>query len=170
MPLVDGLVYLRLVFSSVKIHIKLVQNGRLSSSPTPPHHTPHTTRLRNSDAVSRNSNMRESRPWTREEDERLQQALQCQGDFFFLNHCKPGSSTHLCAVGNSQINWLEVASHLEGRNNKDCRKRWVYSLTPSIRKGAWEEWEDSALCEAVEALGTRYAGSLLLEKIKQQLI
>lgn len=61
--------------------------------------------------------------------------------------------------GEEQINWLEIASRVEGRSNKDCRKRWVYSLSSSIKKGSWEEWEDAALREGVLLHGTRYVSA-----------
>ena len=51
---------------------------------------------------------------------------------------------------------MEVAARLEGRNNKDCRKRWAYSLAPSIKKGPWDEYEDAALRQGVRQCGTRY--------------
>ena len=56
---------------------------------------------------------------------------------------------------NCKVDWQEVASRLEGRNNKDCRKRYVYSLAPSIRKGPWSEYEDEALRAAVRRVGIR---------------
>ncbi|KAF9888979.1 hypothetical protein FE257_008149 [Aspergillus nanangensis] len=91
--------------------------------------------------------MRSLRPWTKEEDEILDQAIQTQGD--------------------EPINWLEVASHLSGRSNKDCRKRWVYSLAPSIRKGSWADWEDTALCEGVRLYGTRAHGRRWTEIVER---
>lgn len=62
-------------------------------------------------------------------------------------------------LGEAQINWLDIASQLDGRSNKDCRKRWVYSLSPSIKKGSWEEWEDAALREGIRLHGTRYVSN-----------
>ena len=55
----------------------------------------------------------------------------------------------------SPINWQNVAKRIPGRTNKDCRKRWVYSLAPSIHKGSWEDTEDALLQEGVERHGTR---------------
>ncbi|KAL8736134.1 MAG: hypothetical protein Q9181_002524 [Wetmoreana brouardii] len=81
--------------------------------------------------------MRDPRPWTSGEDEILQQALLHQ----------PADN----------ISWLEVAAQLKGLSNKDCRKRWTYSLCPKIAKGAWSEWEDAALREGVEQYGTQWA-------------
>lgn len=55
------------------------------------------------------------------------------------------------------ISWHNVATHLPGRNNKDCRKRWNYSLAHTIRKGTWSKEEDAKLLEAVEKYGFRWS-------------
>lgn len=55
------------------------------------------------------------------------------------------------------IKWHEIAACVGGRSNKDCRKRWVYSLSQPRRKGAWEKKEDSRLLEGVQVSGTRWA-------------
>jgi hypothetical protein len=55
------------------------------------------------------------------------------------------------------ISWHKVAAHLPGRNNKDCRKRWHYSIASTIRKGTWTREEDEKLREAVEQYGARWS-------------
>lgn len=50
--------------------------------------------------------------------------------------------------------WRELAKHIPGRSNKDCRKRWWNSLAGSTAKGAWSPEEDKRLIEAVEKYGT----------------
>ncbi|KAH6854764.1 hypothetical protein B0I37DRAFT_388661 [Chaetomium sp. MPI-CAGE-AT-0009] len=55
------------------------------------------------------------------------------------------------------ISWHKVAAHLPGRNNKDCRKRWHYSIANTIRKGTWRREEDEKLREAVELYGARWS-------------
>lgn len=55
------------------------------------------------------------------------------------------------------ISWHKVATHLPGRNNKDCRKRWSYSLAHTIRKGTWSKEEDAKLLDAVEKYGFRWS-------------
>ncbi|CAO1601157.1 hypothetical protein XANCAGTX0491_004821 [Xanthoria calcicola] len=88
--------------------------------------------------------MRDPRPWTPMEDEILRRTLAEQPE--------------------DEVSWLDVASQLDGRTNKDCRKRWVYSLCPTITKGQWSEWEDLALREGVEKYGTQYvAGSVPIQ-------
>ncbi|KAK3330706.1 Homeodomain-like protein, partial [Apodospora peruviana] len=58
---------------------------------------------------------------------------------------------------NGPISWCSVAAHLPGRNNKDCRKRWHYSIAHSIRKGTWTREEDQRLRDAVAIHGTRWS-------------
>ncbi|KAK0632935.1 hypothetical protein B0T14DRAFT_505469 [Immersiella caudata] len=55
------------------------------------------------------------------------------------------------------ISWHKVAAHLPGRNNKDCRKRWHYSIAHTIRKGTWTKEEDEKLLQAVEKHGARWS-------------
>lgn len=60
---------------------------------------------------------------------------------------------------NKTISWHKVAACLPGRNNKDCRKRWHYSIAPTgmLRKGSWIEKEDEKLLAAVERHGLRWS-------------
>ncbi|KAH6630597.1 Homeodomain-like protein, partial [Chaetomium sp. MPI-SDFR-AT-0129] len=55
------------------------------------------------------------------------------------------------------VSWHRVATHIPGRNNKDCRKRWHYSIANSIRKGTWMKEEDEKLREAVGLYGARWS-------------
>ena len=54
------------------------------------------------------------------------------------------------------INWHHVASHIPGRNNKECRKRWIYALMPTLRKGPWNEQEDALLLKGVRLHGLKW--------------
>ncbi|SPO06318.1 uncharacterized protein DNG_09007 [Cephalotrichum gorgonifer] len=49
--------------------------------------------------------------------------------------------------------WGEIAQDIPGRTPKACRKRWLHSLDPSLRKGKWTEEEDRILLEAYARLG-----------------
>jgi hypothetical protein len=55
------------------------------------------------------------------------------------------------------ISWHKVATQLPGRNNKDCRKRWHYSIAHTIRKGTWSKEEDAKLLDAVDKYGFRWS-------------
>ncbi|KAG7450145.1 uncharacterized protein BT62DRAFT_961767 [Guyanagaster necrorhizus] len=65
-----------------------------------------------------------SRAWTQEEDDLLVQVMNRNGGF---------------------ENWKEVATLIPGRTNKACRKRWLHSLCPDLRKSAWTPKEDALL-------------------------
>ncbi|KAK0749136.1 hypothetical protein B0T18DRAFT_427308 [Schizothecium vesticola] len=60
-------------------------------------------------------------------------------------HGPPSETPHT-----GTISWHKVATHLPGRNNKSCRKRWHYSVAHTIRKGTWSKEEDAKLLEAVD--------------------
>lgn len=79
-------------------------------------------------------------------------------------------------AGGPAVVWNQVSACLPGRNSKSCRKRWVRSLDPTLRKGAflallssgipmgsfptlvgrWTEEEDILLTTAVETYGTQW--------------
>ncbi|KAJ7655235.1 hypothetical protein DFH06DRAFT_1201998 [Mycena polygramma] len=54
-------------------------------------------------------------------------------------------------------NWKIVALAVPGRTNKACRKRWLHSLSPAIKKSAWTPSEDRLLTELYEALGPKWS-------------
>ncbi|KAF9647374.1 hypothetical protein BDM02DRAFT_3098250 [Thelephora ganbajun] len=53
-------------------------------------------------------------------------------------------------TGGPVVVWSQVSACLPGRNSKSCRKRWIHSLDPTLRKGRWTEGEDALLITAVE--------------------
>ncbi|KAH6628169.1 hypothetical protein F5144DRAFT_604365 [Chaetomium tenue] len=69
----------------------------------------------------------------------------------------PDEDRLLSEAKDGPISWHKVACHLPGRNNKDCRKRWHYSIANTIRKGTWMREEDERLREAVELYGARWS-------------
>jgi len=90
-------------------------------------------------------------PWTPEEDERL--ALAVSSCKFRVDSLQLSSSQE--PTGGSKICWKRVATSMPGtstglnrvhslipssagRNNKSCRKRWLHSLDPQLRKGKSE--------------------------------
>jgi hypothetical protein len=52
--------------------------------------------------------------------------------------------------------WVAVAAMIPGRTDKQCRKRWIYTLDPATAgktTGRWKPEEDTKLIEAVEKHG-----------------
>ncbi|KAF7320191.1 hypothetical protein MKEN_00803600 [Mycena kentingensis (nom. inval.)] len=77
------------------------------------------------------------RRWTAEEDELL-----------------------LAAVANLEHehdNWKTVAQAVPGRSNKACRKRWLHSLSPTIKKSAWTPEEDELLISLFGLHGPKWS-------------
>ncbi|EGO01660.1 hypothetical protein SERLA73DRAFT_158888 [Serpula lacrymans var. lacrymans S7.3] len=68
--------------------------------------------------------------WTPEEDERLRLAYAAFG-----------------------ASWIDVASVVPGRNNDQCRDRWMDKLNPSVSNGKWSDDEDRLLMETIDTLG-----------------
>jgi len=69
--------------------------------------------------------------WKKEEDERLQEGVKRYGD----------------------KNWSKIAEHVQTRDNKMRRQRWLHSLRPEMRvvkKGKWSKEEDDQLRELVK--------------------
>ncbi|TDL28752.1 hypothetical protein BD410DRAFT_781289 [Rickenella mellea] len=77
------------------------------------------------------------RPWTAHEDHLLTQAVAVHGD--------------------NTEKWKTIAISVPGRTNKACRKRWLHSLSPSIKKTAWTPDEDSLLLSLYAKHSTKWA-------------
>ena len=52
--------------------------------------------------------------------------------------------------------WSEVASHLQGRNARQCRERWNNYVNPAIAKLPWTPAEDRLLEQKFRELGTKW--------------
>lgn len=52
----------------------------------------------------------------------------------------------VAAYGSS---WVDVAAHVPGRHNDQCRDRWTEQVNPSINKSQWSEEEDRFLLHYV---------------------
>ncbi|KAK6836300.1 Homeodomain-like protein [Apiospora arundinis] len=72
-------------------------------------------------------------PWSREEDQRLRNAMDVHGS-----------------------KWTRVAEEVASRSADQCAKRWQQSLDPSIKHGNWTEEEDERLIRAVEKHGRQW--------------
>jgi hypothetical protein len=57
----------------------------------------------------------------------------------------------------SPSKWSLIASHMENRNGKQCRERWLNHLNVGIRKGIWSEEEEAMLVDAHKRLGNAWS-------------
>ncbi|TFK76764.1 hypothetical protein BDN72DRAFT_829929 [Pluteus cervinus] len=76
------------------------------------------------------------RPWTEDEDRLLRQAVDRYGD---------------------HDNWKTIATQIPGRTNKACRKRWLHSLSPTVKKSAWTTSEDQLLIQLHNTHGPKWS-------------
>ncbi|KAI9511770.1 hypothetical protein F5148DRAFT_1168715 [Russula earlei] len=56
-----------------------------------------------------------------------------------------------------EADWKTIAQRVPGRTNKACRKRWLHSLSPSIKKSAWTKEEDERLMSLYKVYGTKWS-------------
>ncbi|KAF8168227.1 hypothetical protein B0H34DRAFT_684715 [Crassisporium funariophilum] len=77
-----------------------------------------------------------SRPWSEDEDSQLRRAVGLYGE---------------------NDNWKNIAEQVPGRTNKACRKRWLHSLQPNVKKSAWTPSEDTLLMELRHNLGPKWS-------------
>ncbi|KAJ7293763.1 hypothetical protein C8J57DRAFT_1043484 [Mycena rebaudengoi] len=76
------------------------------------------------------------RPWTSAEDAQLTSAVASFGE---------------------HDNWKKVALSVPGRTNKACRKRWLHSLSPAVKKSAWTPSEDRLLVQLYNTHGPKWS-------------
>ncbi|KAG2076988.1 hypothetical protein BDR04DRAFT_1089273 [Suillus decipiens] len=76
------------------------------------------------------------RPWTALEDRLLANAVAIHGE---------------------SDNWKAVAHCVPERTNKACRKRWLHSLSPNVKKSAWTPEEDHLLLELYKVHSTKWS-------------
>ena len=63
----------------------------------------------------------------------------------------------LCTI-EGERNWNEIGEHIEGRNGRQCRERWLNHLRPDLVKTKiWSPEEEAGLVEAVSMWGTRWS-------------
>ncbi|KAF7975763.1 hypothetical protein HWV62_8561 [Athelia sp. TMB] len=66
-------------------------------------------------------------------------------------------SMQAVAVHGENDNWKNIALVVSGRTNKACRKRWLHSLSPHVKKSAWTPTEDSRLLALHTTHGPRWS-------------
>ncbi|KAF9452596.1 hypothetical protein P691DRAFT_794751 [Macrolepiota fuliginosa MF-IS2] len=76
------------------------------------------------------------RPWTDQEDQSLKEAVAKHGE---------------------HDNWKNIALCIPGRSNKACRKRWLHSLSPTVKKTAWTQEEDKSLLNLYGQYGAKWS-------------
>ena len=54
-------------------------------------------------------------------------------------------------------NWMQIASLMKGRTQKQCRERWTGHLCPSVNKGPWTLEEDRILAQKHSEIGNKWA-------------
>ena len=54
------------------------------------------------------------------------------------------------------VKWSKIATHIPGREGKQCRERWINHLDPSINHGQWTEQEDRILVALQSELGNKW--------------
>jgi hypothetical protein len=52
--------------------------------------------------------------------------------------------------------WGSIANHMPNRTVRQCRERWLYFLTPSIRNGPWSAEDDALLLQKFEEIGSQW--------------
>ena len=72
--------------------------------------------------------------WTPEEDNKLKAAVE-----------KVGTKS-----------WPDVAKYVENRNSKQCRERWLSSLSPDNNKSDWNIEDDVKLIHLFRTYGSRW--------------
>jgi Myb-like DNA-binding domain len=53
--------------------------------------------------------------------------------------------------------WAQIATHLPGRQGKQCRERFVNHLDPEVRKGEWSHEEETLLISLHQQHGNKWA-------------
>jgi len=53
--------------------------------------------------------------------------------------------------------WKEIASHIPGRTDRQCRERYKTYLAPGIRNDPWSPEEDDILAQKVKQYGQKWA-------------
>ncbi|KAK8055223.1 hypothetical protein PG993_000450 [Apiospora rasikravindrae] len=71
--------------------------------------------------------------WSREEDRKLQQAVQQHG-----------------------LKWALVSRDVESRNADQCAKRWQHGLRPDLKHTPWQPEEDTKLLQAMDKHGNKW--------------
>lgn len=90
--------------------------------------------------------------WTAEEDKRLKELLIEQ--YLKIHKLETYDNQQ---IDIKDIDWFLVSSKMpSSRKAKECKKRWVSSLDPYIKKGKWTAEEDELLIKGFKKYGTSW--------------
>lgn len=97
---------------------------------------------------------RDSRkPWSREEDQQLNGLINANLlKLGFKGIEELNENEDLL----NQVNWDEISEMMKTRKSRDCRKRWVNSLNPNLKKGKWTSIEDEQLLKSFQKYGSSW--------------
>lgn len=56
------------------------------------------------------------------------------------------------------VEWTSCAQHIQGRNGKQCRERWVNILDPAVKIGGWSDNEQGAIFDLMKEHLTSWSG------------
>ncbi|KAH0790748.1 Myb-like DNA-binding domain containing protein [Histomonas meleagridis] len=73
--------------------------------------------------------------WTQQEDDLLRNAVQ--------------------QVGTRK--WNDIAKFVPTRTAKQCRERWTNRLSPELKHGPFEQWEDQVIIQKQKEVGNRWS-------------
>lgn len=92
---------------------------------------------------------KERRKWTQKEDDILKIAVG-KGQWYPRWPARtPHRWASLIELDVERIDWLSIAEHLPGRNNKECRKHWHQKFATNTNYGSWTDKEDERLHMAI---------------------
>jgi hypothetical protein len=55
-----------------------------------------------------------------------------------------------------ESDWASIANRMPYRTVRQCRERWMYFLTPSIKNGPWSAAEDALLLKKFGDMGSQW--------------
>ena len=53
--------------------------------------------------------------------------------------------------------WDTVAKEIPGRSSTQCRERWLYRISPGLKKTPFEPWEDDLIITERKLIGNRWS-------------
>ena len=72
---------------------------------------------------------------------------------------KPEEDRLLCEIvaWRGASKWDKIAEYIQGRTGKQCRERWITTLSPQLIKSEWSREEDELLLQMHSKLGNQWA-------------